>query len=603
MSLVHPYQNTLSSLRKCHHKMVYWVNLICIVSNIIVSVHSLQGIPIKSSFHDAAIPQAQLTSVAIHNALPSKTTQLTPELKHNVKGKGRDFLDFDISENFPDRKEDQGGEARHLVNFYHPNNGIDYMKLPAVHHQHSTDVAQPNFRFHYTPDSDSVYDENHMNHHDDTYAGDSIEDENTLSKFITPAVYENLMSRHNTGHRRHSLFGDPRGEYTEHANTDRFFDSLKSLMTPLPDQMNQDEEPDYDDIMKGFHGNSNYDRTESYGSDRQESESPATEHGGDVVKNMNNEANRNDDHDERSHEDPHEFGHESRDYHNEISDHEPYHHNDAGHEPDSRDYNPGESRSDNFDSHRNGENPHDYVTGSHEQHIHMDNDIGDDTRHEYSDSYSRHNDLNNFRADSSSYPSHEGPNSDYSHFSRPDNYPEHSSVRHYQEGTEHRVPFYRHEQEGEENRLWDSNNRGGPPEERGASDRFSEERSASDRSSEERSPVEDRGSLHWGNKDISSHEGRSSSPEYLERGQVDETRSQERGSSGYNRGFASRSSLDHAEQNGSRDGEPKPIEMVQDTSGKIRPISSEDGPSKRFLNVNQNDLSRKSFGNNTTNVT
>ena len=167
--------------------------------------------------------------------LEKKTHDLKSPLKlkkepvKNSLGKGKSSFEYDLDNFDSDRsfRDDQ----HDLVNFYQSENELDKMHVAPVHEGRSVYVKEPHLQYSYQ------YKEGEMSHepHErvQSYAGEMIDDENTLSKFIAPPVFENHEKKLHQQEATRMLYGTPEAQTAENANTKSLLESLNSLMSPL----------------------------------------------------------------------------------------------------------------------------------------------------------------------------------------------------------------------------------------------------------------------------------------------------------------------------------------------------------------------------------
>ncbi|XP_065070536.1 uncharacterized protein LOC135695389 [Rhopilema esculentum] len=160
----------------------------------------------------------------------------------NARGKGKSSFDFEyddvISENGM-----RGSDPKDFMNFYNPETALEKLKIRPVDDSHSVSVKGPHLNFDY-----SFRDTDHPAHETrkrvDSYAGDMIDDENTLSKFIAPPVFENHKKKAHEDAATKMLYGTPEAQSAENANTKTLLASLNSLMSPLGFSRDEQERND-----------------------------------------------------------------------------------------------------------------------------------------------------------------------------------------------------------------------------------------------------------------------------------------------------------------------------------------------------------------------
>ena len=145
----------------------------------------------------------------------------------NLLGKGKSSFEFDLY-NFD---SDRGyRDSPDYSNFYHENR-LEKMHVAPIEEGRSVKVREPHLGFNYRYSEGESSHEPHR--HTDSYAGEMIDDENTLSKFIAPPVFENHQSKVHEQQTTKILYGTPEAQNLENANTKSLLESLNSLMSPL----------------------------------------------------------------------------------------------------------------------------------------------------------------------------------------------------------------------------------------------------------------------------------------------------------------------------------------------------------------------------------
>eukprot|EP00112_Aurelia_sp_Birch-Aquarium-sp1_P001788 Seg1194.6 transcript_id=Seg1194.6/GoldUCD/mRNA.D3Y31 product="hypothetical protein" protein_id=Seg1194.6/GoldUCD/D3Y31 len=194
---------------------------------------TIQGHPIKGSFRS----KGHRTSHETHSSFQKSNhgIQHSRPRKQSTKndlGKAKSSFEYDLdNENgFRDQHD-----SHDFLNFYNPETGLDKMHLTPVDDNHSMQIREPHLRFDYTYDNSESEHVRHSPHRRvDSYAGEMIDDENTLSQFIAPPVFENNRNKAHEMQNEKVLYGTPEAKSAENANTKSLLESLNSLMSPLP---------------------------------------------------------------------------------------------------------------------------------------------------------------------------------------------------------------------------------------------------------------------------------------------------------------------------------------------------------------------------------
>ncbi len=151
------------------------------------------------------------------------------EAIHNAHAKAKDDLEFQYDD---DRMHDPG--ERDYVNYFSPNTGLDRLRTEPVDHDSEMRINEPHVRYNmnYDNDDNGRSEKRHgTNHRVDSYAGEMIDEENTLSHYIAPPVFETGGHHHKSGDKL--LFGSQDAENTDQTNTHSFLKNLGSLLAPL----------------------------------------------------------------------------------------------------------------------------------------------------------------------------------------------------------------------------------------------------------------------------------------------------------------------------------------------------------------------------------
>ena len=196
-----------------------------------------KGHSLKKSFRHA---KAKLEKKLQHLKSQGK---LKKEPIKNSLGKGKSLLDFDL-ENF-DSDRNFRDESRDLLSYYEAENGLEKMHMAPVHEGRAVSVQEPHLRYNFK------YGVGAVNHGPrQSYAGEMIDEENTLSKFIAPPVFENRLDKLHQQENTRILYGTPQAQTAENANTKSFLNSLSSLMSPL--SMSNFDQKELNDIESTF---------------------------------------------------------------------------------------------------------------------------------------------------------------------------------------------------------------------------------------------------------------------------------------------------------------------------------------------------------------
>eukprot|EP00794_Sanderia_malayensis_P017957 gene17957-19755_t len=170
------------------------------------------------------------------------------EAVKNARGKAKDSLEYELdhvlSDHFSsDRDEREPSSPRNeFINFYNPDTGLERLhSKPSYHEGLTSKIEEPHLRFNYGYESDSSSSslKRHGSASDrrvDSYAGEMIDDENTLSHYIAPPVYDENhrhKSQHTSPTNKMLFGGSEETENAESANTKSFMKSLGSLLKPL----------------------------------------------------------------------------------------------------------------------------------------------------------------------------------------------------------------------------------------------------------------------------------------------------------------------------------------------------------------------------------
>ena len=190
------------------------------------------GYPLKGSFRG----KGHRTPHETHSSFTKSNhgiqhSKLRKQSTKNDLGKAKSSFEYDLdNENsFSDH------DAHGFLNFYSPETGLDKMHLTPVDDNHSMRIREPHLRFDYTYDNSESEHFRHSPHRRvDSYAGEMIDDENTLSQFIAPPVFENNRNKAHEMQNEKVLYGTPEAKSAENANTKSLLESLNSLMSPLP---------------------------------------------------------------------------------------------------------------------------------------------------------------------------------------------------------------------------------------------------------------------------------------------------------------------------------------------------------------------------------
>ena len=179
----------------------------------------------------------------------------------NANAKAKDSLEYDLDHVLSDHSFEHGENepsSHDFMNFYNPETGLDRMHSSPVDDRDSTQVREPHLKFDYMYDNRDSRSKHKKDHRVDSYAGEMIDDENTLSKFIAPPVFENNQNRHKTHQAQleKALYGTPEAENAENSNTKSFLQRLGSLMSPLPSSDHERKEIQGDEDQDGQSRNS-----------------------------------------------------------------------------------------------------------------------------------------------------------------------------------------------------------------------------------------------------------------------------------------------------------------------------------------------------------
>jgi len=182
-----------------------------------------QGLPFKKAFRHAKVRSDHaVKSLKSHGKLRKEPVK-------NALGKGKSSFEFDL-DNF-DADRNFRDVSHDYISFYQNENRLDKMHVPPVHEGGSVNVNEPHLGFNYRYNEGETRHEPH--HRVVSYAGEMIDDENTLSKFIAPPVFENHDKKLHQQQATKILYGTPEAQSAENANTKSLLDSLTSVMSPL----------------------------------------------------------------------------------------------------------------------------------------------------------------------------------------------------------------------------------------------------------------------------------------------------------------------------------------------------------------------------------
>ena len=182
-----------------------------------------QGHPLKKSFRYAN----EKSEKKLHNL--KSPWKLKKEPIKNSLGKGKSSFEFDL-DNF-DSDRNLRDDPNDLISFYQAQNELEKMHVAPVHEGKSVNVEEPHLQYSYRYKEGEMGHEPH--HRVQSYAGEMIDDENTLSKFIAPPVFENHEKKLHQQETTRMLYGTPEAQTAENANTKSLLESLSSVMSPL----------------------------------------------------------------------------------------------------------------------------------------------------------------------------------------------------------------------------------------------------------------------------------------------------------------------------------------------------------------------------------
>lgn len=218
-------------------------------------------------------------------------------------------------------------DSHDYMDIYRAENGIEKMHVTPIEEGRSMQVKEPHLRFNYRYDSEKP------EIRTQSYAGEMIDDENTLSKFIAPPVFESNRNKLHEQQTAKILYGTPEAQSAANANAKSLFESLNSLMPPL--DMSDEERKSLGEFESSLTGeksdakaksNVEYEGKYKVMNEQAEGESDEYNRGGDFERNFYNDDNWK----------------ENGDYHqqkwseNESSRH--YNHNDYVRDEDGRHY-------------------------------------------------------------------------------------------------------------------------------------------------------------------------------------------------------------------------------------------------------------------------